>query len=184
MNQDKEVKEYKLENKNETTEKIISEIMNELDPEQRNAVLNSFGKSVVIAGPGSGKTRVITYKIAYLLGNGVKPSEILLVTFTRAAAREMIERAQKVAKRELTGMLAGTFHHVCNVLLRRYGSSIGLKPNFTILDEDDSIDLMKLVRSRFVTSKQMSKALPTPNELYSLYSFYEQHPSNSLRSHS
>ncbi len=171
MNRDREVKDYKLENTNGITEKIITEIMNELDAEQRNAVLNSFGKSVVIAGPGSGKTRVITYKIAYLLGNGVKPSEILLVTFTRAAAKEMIERAQKVTKRELSGMLSGTFHHVCNVLLRRYGSSIGLKPNFTILDEDDSVDLMKLVRSRFVTSKQMSKALPTPNELYSLYSF-------------
>jgi DNA helicase-2/ATP-dependent DNA helicase PcrA len=171
MNRDREVKEYKLQNTNGITEKIISEIMSELDAEQRNAVLNSFGKSVVIAGPGSGKTRVITYKIAYLLGNGVKPSEILLVTFTRAAAKEMIERAQKVAKRELSEMLSGTFHHVCNVLLRRYVSSIGLKPNFTILDEDDSVDLMKLVRSRFVTSKQMSKALPTPNELYSLYSF-------------
>ncbi|AMW33706.2 DNA helicase-2 / ATP-dependent DNA helicase PcrA [Fervidobacterium changbaicum] len=171
MKQDREIKEYKLETRESTGTKIVDEIMNELDAEQRNAVLNSFGKSVVIAGPGSGKTRVITYKIAYLLANGVKPSDILLVTFTRAAAREMIERAEKVTKRELSGMLAGTFHHVCNVLLRRYGSAIGIKSNFTILDEDDSVDLMKFVRSKFVTSKQMSKALPTPNELYSLYSY-------------
>ncbi len=166
-----QIKEYVL-NKSEHVKNIVmKEITDELDPEQQSAVLDSTGKVVVIAGPGSGKTRVITYKIAHLLTSGIKPSEILLVTFTRAAAREMIERAQIVSKRDLDGMLAGTFHHVCNTLLRKYGSSIGIKPNFTILDESDSIDLMKLVRGRFVTSRQMSKAFPTPNELYSIYSY-------------
>ncbi|MGC8903185.1 MAG: ATP-dependent helicase [Fervidobacterium sp.] len=150
---------------------MISELLKELDDEQKVAVVKSDGKSVVVAGPGSGKTRVITYKIAYLLLNGVRSSDILLVTFTRAAAREMIERAQKVTKRDLSDMMAGTFHHVCNLLLRKYGTSIGLKPNFTILDEEDAKDLMKMVRSRYVTSKSMSKVLPTHSELYSIYSY-------------
>uniref|UniRef100_A0A7C4RUZ7 DNA 3'-5' helicase n=1 Tax=Fervidobacterium thailandense TaxID=1008305 RepID=A0A7C4RUZ7_9BACT len=145
--------------------------LEELDDEQKEAVLNSSGRTVVIAGPGSGKTRVITYKIAYLLQTGLRPSEIVLVTFTRAAAKEMIERAHRVTKKDLSEMTAGTFHHVCNLILRRYGTVLGIKPNFTILDESDSKDLMKIVRARFVTSKQMSKALPTPAELYSILTY-------------
>ncbi|KAF2962598.1 AAA family ATPase [Fervidobacterium sp. 2310opik-2] len=161
---------YELK-KEDSKDSNIEDFFKELDSEQRRAVMESNGKSVVIAGPGSGKTRVITYKIAYLLLNGVMPSEILLVTFTRAAAREMIERAQIVTKKDLSDMMAGTFHHVCNLLLRKYGSSIGLKSNFTILDEEDAKDLMKIARSRYVISKQMNKAFPTHSELYSIYSY-------------
>ncbi|MGB4263240.1 MAG: ATP-dependent helicase [Fervidobacterium sp.] len=170
---DKEFKDYKINR--ETAQvgvpRTDASFLNELDEEQKSAVVEPGGKIVVIAGPGSGKTRVITYKIAHLLITGIKPSEILLVTFTRAAAREMIERAQRVTKTDLNDMLAGTFHHVCNTLLRKYGNAVDLKPNFTILDEGDAKSLMKFVRSRFVTSKQMNKALPTNNELYSLYSY-------------
>ncbi len=169
MDNDK-IKIYELK-KTDSNGTNIEDFFKELDKEQRQAVIESNGKSVVIAGPGSGKTRVITYKIAYLLLNGVMPSEILLVTFTRAAAREMIERAQIVTKKDLSGMMAGTFHHVCNLLLRRYGSSIGLKSNFTILDEEDAKNLMKIARSRYVTSKQMNKAFPAHSELYSVYSY-------------
>ncbi len=167
---DDKIRIYELK-KEASKDSNIEDFFKELDSEQRRAVMESNGKSVVIAGPGSGKTRVITYKIAYLLLNGVMPSEILLVTFTRAAAREMIERAQIVTKKDLSDMMAGTFHHVCNLLLRKYGSSIGLKSNFTILDEEDAKDLMKIARSRYVTSKQMNKAFPTHSELYSIYSY-------------
>ncbi|ABS60576.1 ATP-dependent helicase [Fervidobacterium nodosum] len=167
---DDKIRIYELK-KEDSKDSNIEDFFKELDSEQRRAVMESNGKSVVIAGPGSGKTRVITYKIAYLLLNGVMPSEILLVTFTRAAAREMIERAQIVTKKDLSDMMAGTFHHVCNLLLRKYGSSIGLKSNFTILDEEDAKDLMKIARSRYVTSKQMNKAFPTHSELYSIYSY-------------
>ncbi|WP_083996702.1 ATP-dependent helicase [Fervidobacterium thailandense] len=172
----REYVEYRLDRGkiSEQSETLVPEklrFLEELDEEQREAVLNSSGRTVVIAGPGSGKTRVITYKIAYLLQTGIKPSEIVLVTFTRAAAKEMIERAQRVTKKDLGEMTAGTFHHVCNVILRRYGSVIGIRPNFTILDESDSKDLMKIVRARFATSKQMSKALPTVAELYSLLTY-------------
>lgn len=170
---EQEVKEYRIDRTISLIDKAKADtsFLDELDDEQKSAVVESEGKIVVIAGPGSGKTRVITYKIAYLLMMGVRASEILLVTFTRAAAREMIERAQRATKAELNDMLAGTFHHVCNLLLRKYGSAVGLKPNFTILDESDAKDLMKIVRARFVTSKQMNKALPTNTELHNLYSY-------------
>jgi len=168
-----EVKEYRIDRSSAIADKSLMDtsFLDELDEEQKVAVVESEGKIVVIAGPGSGKTRVITYKIAYLLMTGVRASEMLLVTFTRAAARQMIERAQKATRAELNDMLAGTFHHVCNILLRKYGSAVGLKPNFTILDESDAKDLMKIVRARFVTSKQMNKALPTNTELHNLYSY-------------
>ena len=168
-----EVKEYRIDRSSTIADKSLMDtsFLDELDEEQKVAVVEPEGKIVVIAGPGSGKTRVITYKIAYLLMTGVRASEMLLVTFTRAAARQMIERAQKATRAELNDMLAGTFHHVCNILLRKYGSAVGLKPNFTILDESDAKDLMKIVRARFVTSKQMNKALPTNTELHNLYSY-------------
>jgi len=168
-----EVKEYRIDRSSAIADKSLMDtsFLDELDEEQKVAVVEPEGKIVVIAGPGSGKTRVITYKIAYLLMTGVRASEMLLVTFTRAAARQMIERAQKATRAELNDMLAGTFHHVCNILLRKYGSAVGLKPNFTILDESDAKDLMKIVRARFVTSKQMNKALPTNTELHNLYSY-------------
>ena len=168
-----EVKEYRIDRSSAIVDKSLMDtsFLDELDEEQKVAVVEPEGKIVVIAGPGSGKTRVITYKIAYLLMTGVRASEMLLVTFTRAAARQMIERAQKATRAELNDMLAGTFHHVCNILLRKYGSAVGLKPNFTILDESDAKDLMKIVRARFVTSKQMNKALPTNTELHNLYSY-------------
>ncbi len=168
-----EVKEYRIDRSSSLVDKSMMDtsFLDELDEEQKVAVVETEGKIVVIAGPGSGKTRVITYKIAYLLMTGVRASEMLLVTFTRAAARQMIERAQKATRAELNDMLAGTFHHVCNILLRKYGSAVGLKPNFTILDESDAKDLMKIVRARFVTTKQMNKALPTNTELHNLYSY-------------
>ena len=121
-----EVKEYRIDRSSAIADKSLMDtsFLDELDEEQKVAVVESEGKIVVIAGPGSGKTRVITYKIAYLLMTGVRASEMLLVTFTRAAARQMIERAQKATRAELNDMLAGTFHHVCNILLRKYGSAL------------------------------------------------------------
>ncbi|MBT1247075.1 ATPase AAA [Thermosipho sp. 1223] len=142
----------------------------ELDEEQYKAVTKSQGRTLVIAGPGSGKTRVITYKIAYLINSGVKPQEIMLVTFTKAAAKEMLQRAKVVSKSNLEGITAGTFHHVCNLFLRRYGSTIGLKPNFTILDSEDAKDLMESIRSQLIP-KSERKTVPTAKQLISIYSY-------------
>jgi len=135
---------------------------NELDEEQREAVIKSEGRSIIVAGPGSGKTRVITYKIAYLLNNGVEPENILLVTFTRAAAREMIERVKKVTNRNMDKMLAGTFHHVCNSILRKYATILDYKNNYSILDKEDSKDLLKMAKSEYV--KEISDNYKLPKE--------------------
>ncbi len=117
-----------------------------LDEEQLEAVINSNGRSIIVAGPGSGKTRVITYKIAYLLYLGLKPENILLVTFTRAAAKQMIERVKNVTNRDMSSMLAGTFHHVCNTILRRYAALLDFKNDYSILDKEDSKDLLRIAK--------------------------------------
>ncbi|PNR89756.1 ATPase AAA [Petrotoga sp. 9T1HF07.CasAA.8.2] len=135
---------------------------NELDEEQREAVIKSEGRSIIVAGPGSGKTRVITYKIAYLLNNGVEPENILLVTFTRAAAREMIERVKNVTNRNMDKMLAGTFHHVCNTILRKYATLLDYKNNYSILDKEDSKDLLKMAKSEYI--KEISDNYKLPKE--------------------
>lgn len=148
--------------------------LQELDEEQRKAVLESTGRSLVIAGPGSGKTRVITYKLLHLLMNGVKPSQILLVTFTRAAANEMIGRAKQVTGMDLEELTAGTFHHVCNIILRKYAPRVGLTPNFTILDEEDSLSLIKHVRTRVlgrIFTEEKEKHLPSPSILQKVFSY-------------
>ncbi|MCD6102723.1 MAG: ATP-dependent helicase, partial [Thermotogaceae bacterium] len=139
-----------------------------LDPEQLEAVLKSSGRSLIIAGPGSGKTRVITYKLAYLLQCGVKPSNILLVTFTRAAANEMIDRARRVTGQNLEDMTAGTFHHICNTFLRRYASKMGLMNNYTILDQEDSKSLIRHARAKIVGRPSEKKRFPSPSVLRSI----------------
>ena len=148
-------------------------INNALDDEQLDAVLNSSGRTLIVAGPGSGKTRVITYKIAHLVASGVKPENILLVTFTRAASREMIERARRASGSDLKGMLAGTFHHICNYFLRKYSHRIDINANFTILDREDAKDLIKHCRSQLLEelSKKGASILPGAGVLQSIYSY-------------
>ncbi len=113
-----------------------------LNPEQREAVLHSGSPLLILAGAGSGKTRVITSKIAYLISEkGVDPRSILAVTFTNKAAREMSERVATMVG-EATGTLIKTFHAFGAWLLRRYGASLGLAPAFTIYDDDDATSLL------------------------------------------
>jgi superfamily I DNA/RNA helicase len=120
----------------------------ELNPQQLAAVTASDGPVLVLAGAGSGKTRVITYRAAFLVAErGVRPAQIMLATFTNKAARNMLQRVEEVvgpAAREVTG---GTFHHIANLLLRRFGRLLGYDPGFTILDETDARQVMKLARS-------------------------------------
>lgn len=114
-----------------------------LNPEQLEAVTSEDGAALVIAGAGSGKTRVVTYRVAYLIEKGIDPSRIMLLTFTNKAAREMLHRVELLIKGESRRVWGGTFHHIGNMILRKYGSSIGLDPGFTILDREDSKDLME-----------------------------------------
>ncbi|MEW6600365.1 MAG: UvrD-helicase domain-containing protein, partial [Nitrospirota bacterium] len=114
-----------------------------LNPEQLAAVTSEDGASLVIAGAGSGKTRVVTYRVAYLIEKGVPPSRIMLLTFTNKAAREMLHRVELLIKGESRRVWGGTFHHIGNMILRRYGDAIGLNTNFTILDGEDSKALIE-----------------------------------------
>ncbi|MDB6071470.1 MAG: UvrD/REP helicase, partial [Verrucomicrobiales bacterium] len=114
----------------------------ELNPQQLAAVTSPPGQSLVIAGAGSGKTRTLTYRVAYLLKNAVAPENILLLTFTNKAAREMLERVDALLPQQTAGLWSGTFHSVCNRILRRHGELLGLTRNFTILDSDDAKALL------------------------------------------
>jgi DNA helicase-2/ATP-dependent DNA helicase PcrA len=114
-----------------------------LNPEQLAAVTSEDGASLVIAGAGSGKTRVVTYRVAYLIEKGIDPSRIMLLTFTNKAAREMLHRVELLIKGEARRVWGGTFHHIGNMILRRYGDAINLNPNFTILDREDSRELIE-----------------------------------------
>ncbi|MDB6136762.1 MAG: UvrD/REP helicase [Verrucomicrobiales bacterium] len=117
----------------------------ELNPEQLAAVTAPPGQSLVIAGAGSGKTRTLTYRVAYLLKNAVAPENILLLTFTNKAAREMLERVEDLLPQQTAGLWSGTFHSICNRILRRHAESAGLSRSFTILDSDDQKALLTKV---------------------------------------
>ena len=118
----------------------------ELNPQQLAVVKAPGGPLLVIAGAGSGKTRVVTYRVAYLIESGVDPAGILLVTFTNKAAREMLHRVQLLVPGFMGvggKVWGGTFHHIGNRILRRHASLLGYHPNFTILDREDAKSLME-----------------------------------------
>ncbi len=148
-----------------------------LNPQQFAAVTAGEGPALVIAGAGSGKTRTLVYRVAYLIDAGIDPSNILLVTFTRKAAQEMIERAGALIGSRSERVFGGTFHSVANVLLRRYGRSIGIEPGFTILDRGDAEDLIALVRSQLGLNEK-DKRFPRKGTIAEVFSKCE----NTLRS--
>ncbi|MBL7806727.1 MAG: UvrD-helicase domain-containing protein [Saprospiraceae bacterium] len=119
--------------------------LDELNPIQRAAVINIEGPVLVIAGPGSGKTRVLTYRIAHLLEHHVPPREILALTFTNKSAREMKERIEKVVGESAQHVWAGTFHSVFARILRYEAEKIGYPSSFTIYDTDDTISVIKAI---------------------------------------
>ncbi len=116
----------------------------QLNRQQYRVVNQGDGPCLVLAGAGSGKTRVITYRVAYLLQNGLSAGNILLVTFTNKAAAEMIERVQTLTGGKIRLPWSGTFHHIGYSILRRYAPVLGYRRNFSILDSQDSRDLLKI----------------------------------------
>ena len=122
--------------------KLRIDYRGELNPQQYAAVSAPPGAALVIAGAGSGKTRTLTYRVAYLVENGVAPSNILLLTFTNKAAREMLERVRNLIPADLSGLWSGTFHSVGNRILRRHPQAAGLEEGFTILDREDQKEML------------------------------------------
>jgi len=117
-----------------------------LNEQQLAAVTTDQPCALVLAGAGSGKTRVITYRVAYLLGQGVRPGNILLATFTNKAARMMLRRVEDLTNVPQKQIVGGTFHHIGHIFLRKYADLLGYSRDFTIIDEQDARQLMKVVR--------------------------------------
>ena len=131
--------------KNEKSPKDLKvDYQSELNEEQYKVVTQAEGPCLVLAGAGSGKTRTIVYRVAYLIERGVKPENILLVTFTNKAAKEMVSRVETLLGKYPDKLWGGTFHHIGNRLLRKYAKLLGYESNFTILDEEDSKSLIKV----------------------------------------
>jgi DNA helicase-2/ATP-dependent DNA helicase PcrA len=149
---------------------IALDLANDLNDAQRAAVTCGLGPKLVIAGAGSGKTRTITYRVAYLMARGVRPTQILLATFTNKAAREMLSRVEGLTGSSLAGLWGGTFHAIGNRLLRQHGKRVGLSPNYSILDEEDQRGLLKVCVAE-AGIKVEQKRFPAPALLQDLLSF-------------
>src|SRR3990172_6904728 len=123
---------------------MAADLLQELNPPQRSAVEHAGGPLLILAGAGSGKTRVLAYRIAYLIRElRVRPQQILAVTFTNKAAREMLERVERLLGGPIArGIWIGTFHHTCSRILRRHGERVGIPKNFVIYDTEDQRALL------------------------------------------
>src|SRR4029453_6020712 len=120
------------------------DFLDKLNPEQREAVLHTQGPLLILAGAGSGKTRVITFRIAYLIGNGhARADEVLAVTFTNKAAGEMRDRVEALLGSDADGVWLSTFHSLCARLLRREAPHVGLSRDFVIYDSSDQVAVVK-----------------------------------------
>ncbi|MCP4628991.1 MAG: UvrD-helicase domain-containing protein, partial [bacterium] len=115
---------------------------NELNPQQLGVVTAGPGPTLVIAGAGSGKTRTLTFRVAYLIESGIDPHRILLLTFTNKAAKEMVSRVEELVPADAKRIWGGTFHHIANRILRTHIQRLDISPNFTILDQSDANDLL------------------------------------------
>lgn len=158
---------YTLQN-NQFNAKSEIDYAKELNSEQYEVVTKGDGPCLVLAGAGSGKTRTLVYRVVYLLDQGVKPENILLVTFTNKAAKEMLERINVTLGADARGLWGGTFHHIGNRLLRMYGESIGIEKNFTILDSEDSLTLIKNCVQQ--SNPPQDKYFPKPRVIHAIIS--------------
>jgi len=141
----------------------------ELNPQQAAAATHADGPLLIIAGAGTGKTRTLVYRVAHLIERGVQAERILLLTFTRRAAQEMLSRVEKLVGSSSKRVHGGTFHATAHRLLRRYGQAAGLAKDFTIMDQADSADLMQLSRAQLGYGAK-AKRFPKKETLQHVYS--------------
>ncbi len=171
-------KKYKLKRINETgfTQRNIDEArfvinyQNELNESQYAAASAVEGAYLIIAGAGTGKTRTLVFRVARLIEMGYDPKSILLLTFTRKAANEMMNRASILLDNRCSKILGGTFHSFANLILRKYAKVAGIESSFTILDQSDSQDVINLIRSQpgFIGKQKRFPNKQTLNKVFSL----------------
>ena len=141
-----------------------------LNDAQRAAATHGEGPLLIVAGAGTGKTTTLASRVAWLLSEGVRPERLLLLTFSRRSAREMLSRAERITDGSDAGRVwGGTFHAVANRLLRSHGRSLGLRPDFTVLDQADGADVMNLLRDELGFSSR-ERRFPRKETLASIYS--------------
>ncbi len=171
--------------------------LDELNPSQREAVTSTEGPLLVIAGAGSGKTRTLVYRVAYLLEQGVDPEKILLLTFTRKASQEMLWRAGQLLNETCRRVVGGTFHGIANMLLRRHGHHLGFGSSFTIIDRADAEGIVNLLKGSLgltgrdkqfptkrvvvnILSGSVNKSIAIDDLVYEHYSHLSEHVDNIL----
>jgi DNA helicase-2/ATP-dependent DNA helicase PcrA len=148
---------------------LLPDLAAELNREQAAAATHGDGPLLIIAGAGTGKTRTLVHRVAHLIGRGVRPDRILLLTFTRRAAQEMLGRAERLVGAASARVHGGTFHATAHRLLRHYGPAAGLPRDFTILDQADAEDLMGIARAALGYGKRKSR-FPKKETLHWVYS--------------
>lgn len=161
-------REYQLERKEKKGTSGI-DYRAELNDAQYAAVTSPPGAALVIAGAGSGKTRTLTYRVAFLLDQGVDPKDILLLTFTNKASKEMLERVRELVSHDISTLWGGTFHSIGNRILRRHADELGFTHSFSILDRDDQKALMKTVIAECEIDTS-GRRFPKPDVLVSMFS--------------
>ncbi len=164
------MKQYKLHQENVCLGNFKIDYQNELNKEQLDVVLHGDGPCLVLAGAGSGKTRTLVYRVAYLVEKGINPKNILLVTFTNKAAKEMLNRVEVLLKCQPKGLWGGTFHHIGNIILRRYAKNLGYDNKFTILDQEDAKTLLKAVMGE-LNLNYKDKYFPKADIILNIISF-------------
>jgi len=149
------MKKYKIKKRAGGPKKQFAiDYQSELNPQQLQAVTNIEGPHLVIAGAGSGKTRTLIYRVAFLVENNINPHSILLLTFTRKAAQEMMRRAATILDDRCRNVSGGTYHSFANYILRKYALHINIHPNFTIVDRTDAEDIISMIRTRLGLNKK------------------------------
>ena len=153
----------------EVEPKQTDDFTRDLNAEQEAAAVHGSGPLLIIAGAGTGKTRTLVYRVAHLIQAGARPDRILLLTFTRRAAQEMLSRVEQLVGSASARVHGGTFHATAHRLLRRFGESAGLARDFTIMDQEDSQDLMRLSRANLGFGSR-EKRFPKKETLHYVYS--------------
>jgi len=164
------VRKYTLKRPDKPQKKYKVAYDEQLNHEQLEVVTAGEGPMLVIAGAGSGKTRALTYRVSRLIEDGVDPNDILIVTFTNKASREMLSRVEELVTTDTRRIWGGTFHSIGNRLLRRYADALGYRSNFTILDDEDAKEMMESAISS-LGIKTLEKRFPKGDVLLDVYSF-------------